>query len=119
MRDKILLENMQFFGYHGVFTEENTLGQRFAVTIAMATDIRAAAKSDDLTLSLSYVAVYDAVKTIMEGPPLRLLETLAERIAARVLDLGAIGVRVTVKKLHPPIPGVMDFVAVEVERGIF
>ncbi|MBS3873006.1 MAG: dihydroneopterin aldolase [Firmicutes bacterium] len=117
MRDSIRLENMQFFGYHGVFPAENTLGQRFAVSLTMTTDIRAAAASDDLALSLNYAAVYSAVKAIMEGPAVRLLETLAERIAAQVLDLGALSVRVTVKKLHPPLSGVLDFVAVDIERG--
>ena len=115
--DKIMLENMLFYGYHGVLLEETRLGQRFAVSVVIGTDIKAAAQSDDLAQSLNYAEMYNAVKDIMEGTPAKLLETLAENIAARILGLGALTVRVTVKKLHPPIPGQMDFAAVEIERS--
>lgn len=114
--DKIILENMQFYGYHGVLPEENRLGQRFAVSLSLGTDIKAAARQDDLSHSISYAEVYKAVKAIMEGKPVKLLETLAEEIASRVLGMGARTVRVTVKKLHPPIPGQMDYAAVQIER---
>jgi dihydroneopterin aldolase len=116
MTDRILLENMLFFGYHGVLPEENKLGQRFAVSLVIGTDTRAAAISDDLSLSLNYAEAYTVVKEIMEGAPVKLLETLAERVAGSILAMGAESVRVTVKKLHPPIPGQMDFAAVEIER---
>ncbi|MBT9152830.1 MAG: Dihydroneopterin aldolase [Firmicutes bacterium] len=116
MTDKILLENMMFYGYHGFMAEERRLGQRFAVSLAIGTDIRAAAEADKLDLSINYAAVYVAVKEVVEGPPYLLLEALTERIAAVVLDMGAATVRVTVKKLHPPMPLQMDFVAVEITR---
>lgn len=114
--DKIILENMQFYGYHGVLPEETKLGQHFTVSVVMGTDIVPAAQSDDLTLSLNYAVVYSTVQEIMEGTPVQLLETLAETIASRVLALGALTVRITVKKIHPPIAGHMDFAAVEIER---
>lgn len=115
--DKILLENMQFYGYHGVLPEENRLGQRFAVSLAIGTDTKAAAQNDDLSLSLNYAEVYTVVKDIMEGQPVKLLETLAETIAEKVLAMNAFTVRVTVKKLHPPIPGPIEYAAVEIERS--
>lgn len=115
--DKIILENMLFYGYHGVLPEENSLGQRYAVSVVLGTDITAAAADDDLTKSLNYAEVYNVVKGIMEGEPAKLLETLAEAIAGRILEMGAQTARVTVKKLHPPIPGQMDFAAVEIERN--
>lgn len=115
--DKIIIENMQFYGYHGMLSEENRLGQRFAVSLVLGTDIRTAAGSDDLGKTIDYAMVYEAVREIMEGPWVKLLETLAEKIACRVLGLGVTYVRVTVKKLHPPIPGSLDCVAVEIERS--
>ncbi|KAF0196324.1 MAG: dihydroneopterin aldolase [Bacillota bacterium] len=115
--DKIILENMLFYGYHGVLAEENRLGQRFAVSLVIGTNTSAAGLSDDLALSLNYAEVYDAVKKIMAGTPVKLLERLAETIADNVLDMGALWVRVRVKKLHPPIPGQMDYAAVEIERS--
>jgi len=116
MPDRIILENLQFFGYHGCLAEENSLGQRFAVSLCIGSDLLAAGLSDDLTQSINYAEVCAVVKAIMEGPPSRLIETLAERIAGAVLDMGALEVEVTVKKIHPPIPVHMDFAAVQIAR---
>jgi dihydroneopterin aldolase len=117
MTDRIIMENMLFFGYHGVLPAETSLGQRFAVSLVMECPRQPANLTDELDAVLDYSRVYQAVKEIMEDGPCRLLETLAERIAAQVLALGAVRVRVTVKKLHPPLPGTLDFVAVEITRG--
>ncbi|MBS4007514.1 MAG: dihydroneopterin aldolase [Clostridium sp.] len=116
--DKIILENMRFYGYHGVLAEENRLGQSFAVTLVIGTDIKTAARNDDLTKAINYAECYAAVKSIMEGNPVKLLETLAETIASKILSFGALTVRVSVKKLHPPISGQLDFAAVEIERSL-
>lgn len=117
MTDRIILENMLFFGYHGVLPAENSLGQRFAVSIVMEHPLQTAAVTEELGDTLDYARIYAEVKEIMEGPPCRLLETLAEKIAAQVLTLGAVRVSVTVKKMHPPLPGQLEFVAVEITRG--
>jgi len=116
MSDQIVLENLQFYGYHGCLVEENKLGQKFAVSLRISADLRAAGRSDDLAQSINYAEVCEAVKSIMEGPPSKLLENLAEKIAEAVLHLGAIEVEVKVKKVHPPIPVLMDFVAVQIVR---
>jgi dihydroneopterin aldolase len=83
--DRILLEGMIFVGYHGTLPEEQTLGQRFVVDVAMDCDLRGAGMSDDLTQTVDYGAVYEQVRRIVEGPPVGLTETVAERIAAAVL----------------------------------
>ncbi|MBT9176599.1 MAG: Dihydroneopterin aldolase [Firmicutes bacterium] len=116
MPDKLLLANMLFYGYHGALPEETVLGQRFSVSLEIECDMRPAAENDDLRLALNYAAVCKAVQSIVEGPPCKLLETVAERIAAAVLACGALSVRVTVKKLHPPLDLCMDFAGVEIER---
>ena len=96
--DRILLEGMIFFGYHGTRPEEQSLGQRFVVDVALHLDLRAAGMRDDLTATVDYSTVYRRARTIVEGPPLRLTEAVAERIAAAVLDehpmVRAVGVRV-------------------------
>jgi dihydroneopterin aldolase len=117
MTDRIILENMLFYGYHGVLPAETSLGQRFAVSLAVECPQQTAGKTGELSDTLDYARIYAKVKEIMEGGPCRLLETLAEKIAAQVLALGAVRVRVTVKKLHPPLPGALDFAAVEITRG--
>jgi dihydroneopterin aldolase len=84
--DRILLEGMIFFGYHGTRPEEQSLGQRFVVDVALHLDLRAAGMHDDLAATVDYSTVYRRARTIVEGPPLRLTEAVAERIAAAVLD---------------------------------
>lgn len=116
MQDKLLLANMLFYGYHGALPEETVLGQRFCVSLEIVCDTRPAAEVDDLALALNYATVCAAVKGIVEGPPCKLLETVAEKIAAKVLDMGAVSVLVTVKKLHPPVAVQMDYAAVQIER---
>ena len=117
MTDKLILANMLFYGYHGALPEETVLGQRFSVSLELEFDTRPAAEADDLSGALNYAAVCEVVKGVLEGPPCKLLETVAKRIAAAVLDLGANSVLVTVKKLHPPMAVQMDYAAVQIERS--
>jgi dihydroneopterin aldolase len=100
--DRILLEGMRFFGYHGTLSEERTLGQPFVVDIELHCDLRAAGRSDDLGLTVDYSEVYQQARAIVEGQAVNLTETLAERIAATVLDRydRVQAVRVKVAKPH-------------------
>ena len=115
--DKVLMRGLAFYGYHGVLAEETKLGQRFIIDIEMAVDTRAAGKTDDLTKTVNYVAVHADVKKIVEGPPVKLIETVAERIAEKILGGYAVdAVRVRVKKPDVPIPATLEYVGVEIVR---
>ena len=117
MSDRVLMSGLMFYGYHGVVPEENRLGQRFVVDIEMSADLGEAGRTDDLTKTVNYVAVYDDVKRIVEGAPAKLIETVAERIAARILGGYAVSaVRVRVRKPDVPIAAALDSVGVEIER---
>jgi len=83
--DRILLEGMVFFGRHGTLSAERELGQRFLVDLELRCDLRVAGMSDDLTKTVDYSEVYRLAREIVEGPPVGLTETVAERIAAVVL----------------------------------
>jgi dihydroneopterin aldolase len=115
--DLIRLHNMQFYGRHGVNPEEQTLGQRFAVDVELRLDTRPAALQDDLRLTINYAQVYKTVKRIVEEERFALIETLAETIATQVgQHFTPDSVRVCVRKPHAPLKGVLDYVAVEIER---
>lgn len=115
--DCINLEGMEFFGYHGVIPEENKLGQRFIVDVCMYLDLRKAGKRDDLTETVNYAEVYHKVKAIVEGKPVKLIETLADRIAAAILCSDLVSsVQVTVSKPGAPINGIFGNVSVTVNR---
>jgi dihydroneopterin aldolase len=118
-QDRIFLEGLIFYAYHGVHEEEKRLGQRFVVDIAFTRDLRAAGETDDLTRTTSYSDVYRMAREIAEGGPYDLIETVAEKIAAAVLAAdGAVeDVRVTVRKPEVPIKGsILRAVGIEVFR---
>jgi 7,8-dihydroneopterin aldolase/epimerase/oxygenase len=115
--DRIVLTGMRFYGYHGVMPEETALGQPFVVDVEMYADLRPAGLSDDIAATIHYGYVYEAVKRVVEGRPLKLIEAVAEQVAGRILDGFAVQeVVVRIHKPKAPIAGVFDSVAVEIRR---
>lgn len=115
--DKIFFNGLAFYAYHGAFPEENRLGQRFLVDLELRLDLAPAARTDDLERTVNYAEVYGVVKAEAEGGPHALVETLAERIATRLLtDFPVEEVKVRVTKPDPPIPGHYQSVGVEILR---
>ena len=84
--DRILLEGMVFHGRHGTLPAERELGQPFVVDVELRLNLRPAGLSDDLEQTVDYGEVHRRAKEIVEGPPVNLTETVAERIAAAVLE---------------------------------
>ncbi|ADC49731.1 dihydroneopterin aldolase [Alkalihalophilus pseudofirmus OF4] len=117
--DKIYMDGLEFYGYHGVFKEENKLGQRFYVDLTLDLDLKKASASDNIDETINYGEVYKKVEEIVEGEPYKLVETVAEKIAADLLGSYQRLERCTVKliKPDPPIPGHYKSVAVEITRG--
>lgn len=116
--DKIYINEMEFYGYHGVLPEETKLGQRFRLSLIVELDLKKAGETDDLNETVSYADIFDLCKDIVEGKPYQLIEAVAEKIAGDVLTNFAKINRVTVKviKPDPPIRGHYQSVAVEVIR---
>ncbi|MBS4210825.1 dihydroneopterin aldolase [Bacillus sp. FJAT-50079] len=116
--DKIYLHEMEFYGYHGVLSEETRLGQRFRVSIIAEVDLREAGETDNLEKTVSYADMYEVCKEIVEGHPYKLIEAVAEKIAHTILKEYRKIKRITVKviKPDPPIPGHYRSVAVEITR---
>lgn len=109
---------MQFYGFHGLFPEENKLGQRFNVDVELFVDLQKAGATDDMTDSVHYGYAYELVRDIVEGKAKNLIEAVAETIASELLAkfdlLTACNVKVI--KPDPPIPGHLQSVAVEIYR---
>ncbi|PLR78913.1 dihydroneopterin aldolase [Bacillus sp. V3-13] len=117
--DKIFVNKMEFYGYHGVFPEETKLGQRFIVDLTVELNLEKAGKTDSLDDSINYAELYQACRAVVEGQPFKLVEAVAETIAARILGQFDAVENCTVKviKPDPPIPGHYESVAVEITRG--
>ena len=118
MSDRIILEGMQFYGYHGVNPEERVLGQRYVVDLTADLDLSRAGASDRLEDTVSYSHVYRTVRAVMEGEPRNLLESAAQAIADRLLaEFPIDAVSVTVKKPNPPVRGSsISLAAVRIQR---
>ena len=117
MSDVIRLGQMSFYGYHGVTAAEKETGRVFEVDCEMELDLADAGKSDRLTDTIDYSMVYGAIKETVESTAFSLLEGLADRIAGDLLENFPIyRVSVKVRKMHPPIPGQIKFIEVEITR---
>src|SRR5215203_2078831 len=105
VRDRVFLERIRCYAYHGVNPEERILGQRFEVDVSLSADLRSAGRSDDLRDTISYSEVYRLVRETVEGQPKNLIESVAEDIAMRLLDRfsRAQEAMVTVRKPEAPI----------------
>jgi|SRR5699024_8699262 len=117
--DKIYLNEMAFYGFHGVFPEETKLGQRFMVSIILELDLKEAGEKDDIDKSIDYGLAYQLTKQIVEGQAKKLIESVAEDISNNLLENLDLLQACTVKvfKPDPPIPGHYQSVAVEIYRS--
>ena len=115
--DLITLTGLRGFGHHGVFDFETQDGQEFVVDLEVALDIRPASTSDDVVDTIHYGELAVAVVGIVTGEPVQLIETLAERIAALVLEYPqTIAVTVTVRKPQAPSATPFGDAAVTITR---
>ena len=115
--DKIILNGIQFHGYHGVVEAERQLGQKYEVDLELMTDLSTAGKTDDLTHTINYAQVVQRVIEIGTQGSFQLFEALAETIAGEILAQFQIEeVRIAVKKLSPPIEPTLTYAGVEIHR---
>jgi dihydroneopterin aldolase len=118
MADKLLLEDVRFYGHHGVSKAEQTVGVWFSVDAELAVDLAAAAVSDDLGATVDYGAVARRIVEIGTEGRVNLIERLAGLIAQTLLrEFPTREVRVRVRKLTPPLSGLVGTPAVELVRS--
>lgn len=117
--DRIIMKNLAFFGYHGVMEEEKTLGQKFFLDIEIYTDLKKSGKSDEVEDTVHYGEVYNYIKDIIENKRFKLIEALAENIAEVILSkfIKIQEINVVVRKPEAPVPGIFDYVGVEIRRA--
>jgi dihydroneopterin aldolase len=119
LSDAILLEGLRFFGYHGLYPEERTLGQRFFVDVVAELDLRNAGRLDELDATINYQSLYTTVRSIVEGEPMMLIEAVADRTARSILETfpAVTAAEVTVRKPEATIRGAhLDAIGVRVRR---
>lgn len=116
--DKILMKDMRFYGYHGVFDTEKLCGQNFIIDAELYLPLKKAGMQDDLSLTVNYAEVYKTIKIIAENEQFNLMECLAERICAEVFLTQPMvqSLHIIIKKPDAPVDGKFDYFGVEIER---
>jgi 7,8-dihydroneopterin aldolase/epimerase/oxygenase len=116
MINVVKIKKAIFYAYHGVLSEEQSVGGRFEADVYMYTDFRNAAIHDNLKETIDYNAVYKFMYKLALDQKYYLIESLAYKIAAELLrkfnTISKIIVRV--RKNNPPLGGFVDSVEVEV-----
>ena len=117
MSDRILLAEMAFFAHHGLDPEEQAMGQVFLVDVTVEANLHRAGHTDEIGDSLDYRDLYARVRQAMTGERYRLLESAAEAVAHRLLEVDRVdAVTVRVRKPHVKLGGPLAYAAVEVVR---
>ena len=116
MLTSIHITGLKTYGYHGLFEEERTLGQKFTFDVQATLAEARTHRNDDLDSSVRYDAVVDEVVHIAACGKFQTLEALGETIAVGLLRRFArmASVSVAVAKSSPPIAHSIERVGVEV-----
>jgi len=117
MAGTITLTGLRARGHHGVYGFERQQGQEFVVDVTLELDLAPAARSDNVSDTVHYGELAEALVKIVSGEPVNLIETLADRLAGACLaDPRVRAATVTVHKPGAPIPHEFADVAVTVRR---
>lgn len=115
--DRILVEDIRFYGHHGVTAAEQDVGGWFSVDVELALDLTPAALSDDLEATVDYGSVVRRVVAIGTGERVRLIERLAGLVTDALLrEFPAREVTVRVRKLTAPLDGIAALPGVQMKR---
>lgn len=115
--DRIAVRGISATGHHGVFDFEKRDGQTFVVDVVLGVDTREAAATDDLAQTVNYAEIAADVVALIQGEPVDLIETLAQKVADSCLarDLVQV-VEVTVHKPEAPVGVPFGDVTVTITR---
>ena len=111
---RIYLEGIEVYSFHGYSKEERKIGGKYRVDLALNFDTTKAELSDNLNDTLNYERLFAIVHEQM-GQPSKLLEHLGRKVLdALVAEYPMIEeLDLTISKMHPPLPGIMENVSIE------
>ena len=115
MLNKIIIQGLRIYAYHGVMEQEHKIGAYFTIDLEVETDFTSAIESDELSGTISYADLFETVKCEMSQPS-SLLEHVAGRIAKAILTdyPAAQSVRIRLLKENPPMGADCQRAGVEV-----
>ncbi len=117
--DEISIKGLEIFAYHGVFPEENKLGQKFIINATLYVETRGAGLTDNLELSVDYGTVCHQIKNFLTTNTYKLLERCAEELATHILISNPLvhEIDLEIEKPCAPIGLSLDTVSVKIHRA--
>jgi|LSQX01.2.fsa_nt_gb dihydroneopterin aldolase len=116
--DKVIIEDLHIFAYHGVLPEEKAKGQTFIISLTVFLDLSKAADSDDLSSTINYAALCEDIQEVFTQKKHDLIETAAMSIILMIFKKYRIAdeVEVFLKKPNAPIRQKIGYAAVKIRR---
>ncbi len=115
--EKIILEKMNFYAYHGCFEQEKIVGANYEITLSLEVDCMQACLTDNLSYTINYQEVYDLVKKEMAIKS-NLIEHAGQRIVSAIKSCfpQIKKVELWLSKLNPPLGGQVNRVTIQMVR---
>ena len=101
---KIILQDIRIYAYHGVFPEEHTMGAYYKIGVEITTDYRKAMLHDALSGTINYGEIYKVIQEEMAIPS-KLMEHVAYRMMKSMFEKFAEieSIQLSILKENPPI----------------
>ncbi|MBP9996146.1 MAG: 2-amino-4-hydroxy-6-hydroxymethyldihydropteridine diphosphokinase [Lachnospiraceae bacterium] len=117
--DEIRIKGLKVYAYHGVFAQEKNEGQNFIVNAVLHTDTKYVARRDDYNEATDYSKVCTTIESVMTETKYDLIETVAEKVAEKILLTYAHikAVDIEVCKPEAPMPMEVENVSVKIHRA--
>lgn len=117
---KIVIEEMEFYAFHGHYQEEQIVGNRFLVDLEMDTDLTGPAASDNLKDAVNYQKAYQIIKKEMKRTKSNLLENIGKRMLDALEEEmnGVKKMTIRIQKLNPPMGGPIKSVGIKMSRKL-
>jgi dihydroneopterin aldolase len=114
----IILEDMCFHAYHGVYPEERRDGNEFLVNLRLKVDITQAARTDNVADTINYAEVCSLVKKEMDIPS-NLLEHVCMRISDALFKSfpNIESLHLKLSKKQPPMEVLTKYASVEMDAS--
>ena len=113
----IRLNNMIFYGYHGVYDFEKENGTNFEIDLELTVPLNKPSKSDNIEDTINYEDIYELVKKSFGSKSYFLLEKLADSISQSIFKEHRVDkLNIRVRKINAPLNGKLDSVEIELIR---
>lgn len=111
----IRINNARFYAHHGVLDAERMSGGLFEIDAEMTCDVTEAEVEDNLKKTLDYERAYSFIKEVISSSKFYLIESLASKMSLSLIENFPMIQKVTIKvrKISPPLGGVVENVEVE------